>query len=143
MLCLAAAAWVSVSCGKREEASANSTAPGTAPTNAPSVSAVKPELALLAGKWERPDGGYVIEIKSVNSAGTLEAAYYNPNPIHVARAAALLKEGVPQVFIELRDQNYPGCTYSLTYDPKSDQLYGQYFQAAIQETYNVTFARLK
>jgi uncharacterized protein (DUF2147 family) len=113
------------------------------PTNASPVAAVKPELAQLTGKWERPDGGYVIEIKGVDSAGTMEAAYYNPSPIHVARAAALLKEGVPQVFIELRDQNYPGCTYSLTYDPKSDQLYGQYFQAAIQETYNVTFARLK
>jgi len=33
------------------------------------------------------------------------------------------------VFIELRDVNYPGSTYSLTYEPASDQLKGIYYQA--------------
>jgi hypothetical protein len=45
--------------------------------------------------------------------------------------------------VELRDANYPGCTYNLKYDPQTDQLFGQYFQAALQETFDVTFARVK
>jgi hypothetical protein len=39
--------------------------------------------------------------------------------------------------------NYPGCTYTLRYDATADQLFGQYFQATQQQTYDVTFARLK
>jgi hypothetical protein len=48
-----------------------------------------------------------------------------------------------RVFIELRDVNYPGSTYQLTYDPADDRLKGSYYQAALQETYEVAFARLK
>ena len=110
---------------------------------APSAAAVSPELAKLVGKWERPDGGYILEIKSVDASGKLDVAYFNPNPINVSRAAALRDKGTNKVFIELRDANYPGCTYALTHDPQSDQLYGQYFQAAMQQTFDVVFARVK
>jgi hypothetical protein len=95
------------------------------------------------GKWERPDGGYILEIKSVDASGKLDAAYFNPDPIHVERAAAMRDKGTNKVFIELNDANYPGCTYNLTHDPQSDQLYGQYFQAAMQQTFDVVFARVK
>ena len=47
-----------------------------------------------------------------------------------------------KVFIELRDTNYPGPTYTLTYDPKEDQLKGVYFQAALQQSYDVVFVRM-
>ena len=137
---LIAACALVVSCGKKEEGPPGSASPDSKGTNA---AAVRPEFARLAGKWERPDGGYVLEIKGVDSAGTMQAAYFNPDPINVSRAAALSKDGATKVFVELRDQNYPGCTYSLTYDPQSDQLYGQYFQAAMQQTFDVTFARMK
>ena len=95
------------------------------------------------GRWERPDGGYIVEIKSVDASGKLEVGYFNPDPIHVARAAAMRDKGTNKVFIELNDVNYPGCTYNLTHDPQSDQLYGQYFQAAMQQTFDVVFARVK
>ena len=47
------------------------------------------------------------------------------------------------VFIELRDANYPGCTYALSYNPANDQLVGIYFQAAMQQEFEVIFERLR
>ncbi len=101
------------------------------------------EFQKLVGKWERPDGGYVLEIRSVDASGRMEAGYYNPDPIRVSKALAIQEGAVTKVFVELRDVNYPGCTYSLTYDAQNDQLYGQYFQAAVEQTYDIAFARLK
>ena len=141
MLCAAAFCGFLVSCGNRTE---TAPPPQTAETNAaPSSAAASPELLKLVGKWERPDGGYILEIKSVEGSGKLDAAYFNPDPIHVERAAAMRDKGTNKVFIELNDVNYPGCTYNLTHDPQSDQLYGQYFQAAMQQTFDVVFARVK
>jgi hypothetical protein len=134
---------LAVSCGKKDESQPISASPAPPGTNTPTPATVRPEFAKLAGRWERPDGGYVLEIKSVDPTGTMEAAYFNPNPINVSRAAALYKDGATKVFVELRAPNYPGSTYNLTYDPEHDQLYGQYFQAALQQTFEVTFGRLK
>ena len=91
----------------------------------------------------RPDGGYVIEIRSIDPAsGKVDAAYFNPNPIRVAAAQARDEKGVLNLFIELRDTGYPGCTYQLTYDRQSDQLKGVYYQAAVKERYDIYFVRL-
>ena len=97
----------------------------------------------LTGRWLRPDGGYVIEIRSAQPNGVLDASYFNPRPIHVSRAEWRRDSGRLQVFIELRDVNYPGSTYTLTYDAGSDRLKGTYFQAVAGETYDVFFVRLK
>jgi hypothetical protein len=48
-----------------------------------------------------------------------------------------------KVFVELRDVNYPGSTYTLTYDPASDQLKGIYYQAVEQQRFPVAFFRAK
>ncbi len=131
-----------VSCGQRTSpptssgASTNAAAPAATP-------APRLEFQKLVGKWERPDGGYVLEIRSVDASGRMEAGYYNPDPIRVSKALAIQEGAVTKVFVELRDVNYPGCTYSLTYDAQNDQLYGQYFQAAVEQTYDIAFARLK
>jgi uncharacterized protein (DUF2147 family) len=105
--------------------------------------APKVEDNRLIGHWERPDGGYILEIKEIVKNGTLKAAYYNPRPINVARAEFSRKDGTLTVFIELRDVNYPGSKYNLKYDPKSDRLIGTYFQAVQGETYDVAFSRGK
>jgi uncharacterized protein (DUF2147 family) len=97
----------------------------------------------LEGRWQRDDGGYVIEISRADAGGTLTAAYFNPRPIKVAKAEASMLGQSLRVFIELRDVNYPGSTYQLTYDPADDRLKGSYFQATLQETYDVAFVRLK
>ncbi len=97
----------------------------------------------LVGRWLRPDGGYILEIRGAHENGHLEAAYLNPRPIHVARAEWQRREGRLQVFVELRDVNYPGSTYTLDYVPKQDRLAGAYFQAVQQQTFDVEFVRQK
>ncbi len=130
-----------VSCGGKTETPAAAPVPET--NAASSATAVSPDLAKLVGKWERPDGGYVLEIRSVDSSGKADVAYYNPNPINVSRAAVWREKGASKIVVELRDAGYPGCTYNLEHNPQSDQLFGQYFQAAQQATYEVVFSRLK
>ena len=114
------------------------------PPAAPVATPTAPnDLSKLKGRWQRPDGGYVIEIKEVLPDGKLTAAYYNPRSINVSQAEARKDAGAVKVFIELRDQNYPGATYNLTFDPEHDVLAGAYFQPLAGETYQVEFQRLK
>jgi hypothetical protein len=114
--------------------------PGVAPKAAETP---KPAFEKLTGRWQRADGGYIIEVRSVEPGGRMNAAYFNPRPINVAKAEASQGGGAVSVFIELRDVNYPGSTYSLTYDPANDSLKGIYFQAAIKQTFDVYFIRLQ
>jgi uncharacterized protein (DUF2147 family) len=97
----------------------------------------------LAGRWVRPDGGYILELKEIGKDGSVKAAYFNPRPINVAKAVLGRKEGRLTIFVELRDVNYPGSTYHLQYDAKSDRLKGVYFQAVQGATYYVEFIRAK
>jgi hypothetical protein len=112
-------------------------------TQPAAVSESKPEFQKLKGKWLRPDGGYVFEVKTVAGDGSIDASYLNPRPIHVARAEASQDGEAIRVFVELRDVNYPGSTYDLAYDPQSDQLKGIYYQAALQQRFEVFFVRLE
>jgi hypothetical protein len=130
---------------------ASSPAPVATPTgtqtsgNAPAADSptTKQDFQKLRGKWLRPDGGYVIDIKSVAEDGAMDAAYFNPRPIHVAKADASHDGATTKLFIELRDVNYPGSTYTLAYDSEGDRLYGNYFQAVEQQNFDVVFVRTK
>jgi hypothetical protein len=132
---------------KRRQSSDLSALPAPGVTNAASApevgAAVRPEFQKLQGKWLRPDGGYILEIKSVDINGMMVAAYFNPQPIHVAKAVALQDGGTTKIFVELRDVNYPGSTYTLAYDPQRDQLQGLYYQAVEQQNFEVAFERIK
>ena len=120
---------------------ASSDAPST---NAPALSATaKPEFQKLLGRWTRTDGDYILEVKSIAADGKLEAAYFNPNPIHVAQATVKDSAGAARMFVELRDTGYPGCTYNLVFMPANDTLVGTYYQAAMQQEYSVQFERVK
>src|SRR5512142_1276337 len=76
-----------VSCGEKElppsSGNTSSNAPPTAASpgsdTSPRLSAAapKPDCQKLKGKWLRPDGGYVLEIKNADDAGRLEAFYFN------------------------------------------------------------------
>ena len=103
----------------------------------------KPELGILKGRWVRPDGGYIIEIRSVDAGGRMDAGYFNPNPIHVARAEAALSGGAITVSLELRGPGYPGSTYTLIHDPQHDLLKGIYHHAGLQADFEVVFERIK
>ena len=116
-----------------------------AESNLPEVDAIaqkEPVQARVLGRWLREDGGYILEIRDVASDGSLSAAYFNPNPIHVSQAAVVQEAGMLKVGIELNDVNYPGCLYTLVLDPQLDQLIGTYFQAALGQTFQVVFVRM-
>jgi len=121
--------------------SPSSSVPGVA--NSPSAAAAQVDLQRLIGDWVRPDGGYVISIRRIASDGRAEAAYLNPRPINVAKAEASVAGDTAKLFIELRDAGYPGSTYELLYDPRSDRLAGVYFQAAMGQRFDVVFVRKK
>lgn len=119
-------------------------APQTNPSPAVSPSTNPESFKPLEGRWVRPDGGYILEVKQAAADGRLEAAYYNPNPIHVSRAQASRMGSFLKVEVELRDVGYPGCLYTLLLEPgKPDFLRGTYYQAALQQTYDIQFERLK
>jgi hypothetical protein len=95
----------------------------------------------LIGNWVRPDGGYVIEIRKIHPDGQVDAAYFNPSPIHVSRSTVSEEDGIITLFIELQGQGYPGSTYTLKYNPTYDAMVGIYFQAVIQQPFEVIFQR--
>jgi hypothetical protein len=101
------------------------------------------DYQALIGRWVRPDGGYVLEIRNINPDGTLDAGYFNPRPIHISRTEVSRRGQAASLFVELRDTGYPGCTYTLLYDPREDSLKGIYYQAAVQESYEIVFVRMK
>ncbi len=98
----------------------------------------------LAGKWLRPDGGYVLDIRSATEDGKLDAGYLNPRPINVSQATWRRSDELGlAVFVELRDKGYPGATYKLYYRAADDKLVGAYTQPAADQTFDVEFVRQK
>jgi len=121
-------------------AKAQDTTPATKGMAAPSV-AEKTNFDVLRGAWVRPDGGYVIVIKSIATNGRLEAMYFNPNPLPFSKAQAALEGMTLRAFFELQAGGYGGSTYELTYDPASDRLKGIYYQAVAKQRFDVYFVR--
>ena len=95
----------------------------------------------LAGRWQRTDGPYVVEIRRGEANGRLDVAYFNPSPINVSRADWRREGEELRVFVELRDVNYPGATYEIRYVPERDVLVGRYTQPLVGETFDVQFIR--
>ncbi|MBW1788434.1 MAG: hypothetical protein JRK53_17730 [Deltaproteobacteria bacterium] len=108
---------------------------------APVITEKTADFRELVGRWVRPDGGYVIEIRSIGAGGHMDAGYFNPRPIHVSRAEASLKGDIPQVFIELQGKGYPGSTYTLLYNREQKVFVGTYYQAAMGRNFEVIFVR--
>jgi hypothetical protein len=106
-------------------------------------SSADPQFIALQGRWVRPDGGYVITIKSVDVDGKLDADYANPKQLPFAKAEASRDGTAIKVFLELRAGGYNGSTYTLTHDAASDVLKGTYFQAVLQQKFDVYFMRAK
>jgi len=96
----------------------------------------------IKGKWMRADGGYCLEFKRLMPNNELEAAYFNPNPIHVGKARLYEERGFTKVFVELQDVNYPGSRYTLIFNLEKNQLVGNYFQATQGVDYEVSFEKM-
>lgn len=111
-----------------------------AETKAPAVE--QTEVKRLIGKWLRPDGGYVLDIRGTSEDGKLDTGYFNPNSIHVSEATWQRSEELDLlVFVELRDRGYPGATYHLRYRAADDTLGGTYTQPAVGQKFDVEFVR--
>jgi hypothetical protein len=133
--------------GREAPESAGMPAGAHQPVATGSVSAATAPVAVkgtkLIGRWLRPDGGYVLEIRAVDgSTGRMDAVYLNPRPIHVGQAEAKEEGGKLTVFVELQDVGYPGSTYRLTYLPPVDQLIGTYYQPTADQSFDVEFVRM-
>jgi len=100
-------------------------------------------LEKVKGRWLRPDGGYILEIKAVDAQGKMDAAYFNPSPISVTNAVARVEGDDIKVLVELSGQNYPGSRYELTYIAAAELMAGTYYQAALQQTFDVVFERAR
>ena len=101
------------------------------------------DKSLLVGDWIRTDASYLIKINSVSEDGSLDAEYFNPKPINVESANLEESYGNLKVTIVLRDVNYPGSRYTLTYLPDRDILAGDYYQAVQGLNFYVEFVRNK
>jgi hypothetical protein len=130
---------LTISCG--EVKSPEATAPG--PVQAAPAPAAAVDKNRIAGTWERTDAQYQLVISDITSDGMMKAQYLNPNPINVSKSNWVDGKDVISVFVELRDVNYPGSNYALTYFPDRDMLIGKYFQAVEGVTYDVAFARAR
>ena len=97
----------------------------------------------LIGHWQRTDGGYVIEIRSIATDGKIEAGYFNPRPINVEKAQASKSKDHIKVEMTLRDVGYPGSAYTLVYVSGKDALLGYYFHAISRQYFDVLFIRMK
>lgn len=102
---------------------------------------VKIDKQLLQGSWVRTDAEYQIKLFDVQDNGIIKALYFNPRPINVSKSEWKNAEGFLKIYVELRDENYPGSNYNLTYIPERDMLVGDYFQAVEGVTYYVEFVR--
>jgi hypothetical protein len=89
-LCVGAAlALLAGSCGKRSET------PVAATSAKPATESVAVEFGKLKGKWGRPDGDYVLEIRTLLDGGALEVGYFNPAPSMRARRSSTKNAGSP------------------------------------------------
>ena len=102
-----------------------------------------PDKNILVGEWTRTDAPYQIKITELLNDGTMKAGYFNPESINVSNAMWAFADDVLKIYIELRDENYPGSNYNLIYYPDRDLLAGKYFQAVERVTYDVGFTRAK
>ena len=98
---------------------------------------------LLTGNWVRTDYTYLIRVSKVNNDGTLDAKYFNPNPINVESAGWEETYGNLKITVVLKDINYPGSKYTLNYLPDRDMLAGDYYQAVEGINFYVEFVRSK
>jgi hypothetical protein len=95
----------------------------------------------VAGRWLRPDGGYILELSQPGPNERFKAGYFNPRPIRVATTRLTHEGPAIRVYVELLDVGYPGSYYDLIYDPAGDRLVGIYYQAKMDATFDVVFVR--
>jgi len=103
----------------------------------------KQDKNLLKGIWERTDTIGEINISEILDNGFLNASYCNPRGINIEKAIWLNTSEVLRIYILFREDKYPGSSFSLNYLAEKDLLLGTYFDALTNESYTVSFKRVK
>ena len=102
---------------------------------------VQQDYSVVAGEWQRTDGGYVVKASNVEADGQVEVEYFNPRSIHVEQATITTQRNLIKLFIRLQDKGYEGSTYTLYYYAAKDAMVGFYHQAVMDKTFEVIFLR--
>jgi predicted carbohydrate-binding protein with CBM5 and CBM33 domain len=102
---------------------------------------VKIDYNIIAGKWQRTDGNYLIKVSDILVDGQATVTYFNPSPINVVKAEISTEKKLIKLFIKLQDKGYEGSTYRLYYYAQKDALVGFYYPASTDRTYEVIFLR--
>ena len=105
------------------------------------ISAESPDFNFVIGEWGRSDGDYTLRIRGVKPDGSVDLGYFNPDKIHVAESSISNYKGLVKLSVKLQDRGYPGSTYTLYYYAEKDSLAGFYYQAAMDQTFEVIFFR--
>ena len=112
---------------------------GTITVDEPSAT-LTPDRQAIQGLWILTDAPYVIELRSTLGSGvSLQAKYFNPKPVNVEKTETIEKNAQLHVLVVLKDVNYQGSYYFLSYNREKDILQSNYFHAASQQKYKVNF----
>jgi hypothetical protein len=98
---------------------------------------------LIKGVWGRTDGPGEINISEVMDNGVLKVTFYNPKLINIEKAVWTNSSDVLRIHILLKEDSYPGSSFSLNYLPEKDLFIGVYFDGLTKESYPVSFKRVK
>jgi hypothetical protein len=99
------------------------------------------DFNIIIGEWVRTDGDYIIHVRDVKPDGSVDAKYFNPGEINVEEARVSEWKGLCKLYIKLQDEGYPGSTYTLYYYAEKNALAGFYYQAVMDQTFEVVFLR--
>ena len=134
-------------CNQTEETNATAVPVEAAKAVSEQAKLSPPQAAIdknkITGNWVRTDAPYKLNISGLGDDASLKVEYFNPKSIHVGKASWKNTNAIMSIYVELRDENYPGSNYTLFYMPDKDLLAGRYFQAVEGETYDVGFMRAK
>ena len=83
----------------------------------------------------------MLRIERFNNDSTINAGYLNPKPIHIAETRRKVIDDTVNFYVIFEDEGYPGSYYSLGYITEEDKLYGFYYQAVINQEFEVVFTR--
>lgn len=103
----------------------------------------KQDKNLLKGIWERTDAAGELKISEILPNGALRCTFTNPKSITIEKAVWSNTSDVLRIHILFREDSYPGSSFSLNYIAEKDQLLGTYFDALTNESYAVSFKRVK
>jgi hypothetical protein len=103
----------------------------------------KQDKNLLKGVWGRTDATGVVNISEVLDNGLLKTTFYSPKMINIEKAVWTNSSDVLRIYILLREDNYPGSSFSLNYMAEKDLLLGVYFDALTNESLTISFERIK